>query len=66
MAQSYSNINLNKIVSDDINIEVFVSSSNYIEKINFLIEIMVIKQYVEINFKNFNTSGTIDITSKVK
>lgn len=66
MAQSDSNIDLNKIVSDDIDIEVFVNSSNYIETMNYSIEIMGIKEYVEISFKNFNTSGTIEIPSEVK
>lgn len=66
MAQADSNIDLNKIVSDDINIEVFVNSSNYIETMNYSIEIMGIKELVEINFKNYNTSGTIEIPSEVK
>ena len=66
MAQADSNIDLNKIVSDDINIEVFVNSSNYIETMNYSIEIAGVKELVEINFKNYNTSGTIEIPSEVK
>ena len=66
MAQSDSNIDLNKVVSDDIDIEVFINSSNYIETMNFSIEIMGIKEYVEVTFKNFNTSGTITIPSEVR
>lgn len=31
-----------------------------------MMEIMGIKEYVEISFKNFNTSGTIEIPPEVK
>ena len=54
------------IVSEDIEISVFVNSSNYIEKMSFTIEIMGIKEVVEINYKNYNTSGDIIIPEEVK
>lgn len=66
MAQSDSSIDLGKIVSDDIKIKVFVNSENYIETMDYSIEIAGITEVVEINFKDYNTSGTIEIPSEVK
>jgi len=54
------------IVSEDIEISVFVNSSNYIEKMSFTIEIMGIEEVVEINYKNYNNSGDIVIPDEVK
>lgn len=66
MAQADSSVDTSSIVTKDIDISIFVNSSNYIEKMNFEIEIMSIAEVVEINYSNFNTSGTISIPSEAK
>lgn len=66
MSQVDSDVDTSNIVSDDIDISVFINSSNYIEKMSFTIEIMGIEEEVEINYKGFNTSGDIVIPSEVK
>lgn len=66
MAQTDSSINIDKVVSEDINISVFVNSSNYIETMNFTMEILGIEEVVEISYKNFNTTGNIEIPAEVK
>jgi len=66
MSQADSDIDTSKIVSDDINISVFVNSSNYIEKMSFTMVIMGIEEVVEINYKDFNTSGNIVIPAEAK
>lgn len=66
MSQIDSDVDTSNIVSDDINISVFINSSNYIEKMSFTIEIMGIEEEVEINYKGFNTSGDIVIPSEAK
>lgn len=66
MSQIDSDVDTSNIVSDDIDIRVFVNSSNYIEKMSFTIEIMGIEEVVEINYKEFNTSGDIIIPSEAK
>lgn len=66
MAQTDSSIDLDSIVSDDINISIFVNSNNYIETMNYTMEIMGIKEEVEIYYKGFNTSSSIEIPSEVK
>lgn len=64
MSEMNSDVGTSNIVSDDINIRVFVNSSNYIEKMTFTIEIMGIEEMVEINYKEFNTSDDIVIPSE--
>lgn len=66
MSQLDSDVDTSNIVSDDINISVFINSSNYIENMSFTIEIMGIEEEVEINYKGFNTSGDIVIPSEAK
>lgn len=66
MSQIDSDVDTSNIVSDDIDITVFINSSNYIEKMSFTIEIMGIEEEVEINYKRFNTSGDIVIPSEAK
>lgn len=66
MSQVDSDVDTSSVVSDDINISVFVNSSNYIEKMSFTIEIMGIEEVVEINYKGFNQSGDIVIPSEAK
>lgn len=61
MSQLDSDVDTSNIVSDHINIRVFINSSNYIENMSFTIEIMGIEEEVEINYKGFNTSGDIVI-----
>ncbi len=66
MSQADSSTNYDDVISGDIDIEVFINSSNYIETMNFTMEVMGISEYVEITFKDFNTSGSITIPSSVK
>ncbi len=66
MSQMNSDVDTSNIVSGDINISVFINSSNYIEKMSFTIEIMGIEEEVEINYKGFNISGDIVIPSEAK
>lgn len=66
MSQVDSDVDTSNIVSDDIDIIVFINSSNYIEKMSFILEIMGIEEVVEINYKGFNTSGDIVIPSEAK
>ncbi len=66
MAQADSSIDTSKIVSNDINISILVNSSNYIEKMNFEMEIMGISEVVEINYSNYNNSGSITIPAEAK
>lgn len=66
LAQADSSIDYDKIISKDINIEIYVNSLNYIETMNFTMEVMGITEYVEITFKDFNTSGSITIPSSIK
>lgn len=66
MSNADSNVSVDKIVSKDIDIEVFVNSSNYIESMNYSIEIAGINEYVEIKFKDYNTSGMVEIPTEVR
>lgn len=66
LAQTDSSIDYDKIISKDIDIEIFVNSSNYIEKMNFTMEVMGVSEYVEVTFKDFNESGSITIPSSIK
>jgi len=66
MSQADSSVNSSSIVSDDIDITVFVNSSNYIEKMSFTIVVAGMEEEVEVTFKNFNTSGTITIPASIK
>ena len=66
IAQIDTDIDISNIVSDDIDISVFINLSNYIESMSFTIEIMGIEELVEINYRDFNTSGDIVIPSEVK
>lgn len=66
VSQVDSDVDTSNIVSDDIDISVFVNSSNYIEKMSFTLEIMGIEEVVEINYKGFNTSGDVVIPSEAK
>ena len=66
ISQVDSNVDISNMVSDDIDISVFINSSNYIEKMSFTIQIMGIEELVEISFRGFNTSGDIVIPSEVK
>lgn len=66
MSTVKSDIDMKKIVSDDINIAVFVNSSGYIEQMSFDMEIMGIDEVVEVNFSGFNTTGIISIPTEVK
>ena len=61
MQQVDTKINVNKIISKDINIEVFVNSSNYIETMNFTLEVLGIEEIVEIQYVDYNTSGDIEL-----
>lgn len=55
-----------KIVSDDIDITVFVNSSNYIEQMSFKMKIMGIEEVVKINYKNYNNSINVVIPDVAK
>lgn len=66
MSSTDSNVSVDKIVSKDIDIEVFVNSSNYIESMNYSIEIAGINEYVEIKVKDYNTSGMVEIPTEVR
>ena len=66
MSQADSSIDTSNIVSSDINISILVNSSNYIEKMNFEMEIMGFEEIVEIEFGNYNTAGSITIPAEVK
>ncbi len=66
MSEMDSSIDTSSIVTDDINITVFVNSSNYIEKLSYTMEILGIQSVVEINYTNFNTAGSLTIPSDVK
>lgn len=57
---------MGEVVNEDISISVFVNSLNYIEQMSFEIEIMGIKETVEIKYKNYNTSGNIIIPEEIK
>lgn len=61
-----SDVDMNDIVSDDIDITVFVNSSGYIEQMMCNMEIMGIDESIEINYSNFNSSGSITIPTEVK
>lgn len=61
-----SDIDMDGIVSDDIDITVLVNRFGYIEKITFDMEIMGLDEYVEINYKDYNSSGNITIPNEVK
>ena len=65
-AQNDSSININDVIGDDIEIEIFVNSSNYIESMKYSMEVMGINQRVSINFNNFNTTGDVSIPSDIK
>ncbi len=64
ISQVDSDTDVSNIVSDDIDISVFVNSSNYIEKMSFTIEIMGFEEVIEINYKGFNQSGDIVIPAE--
>lgn len=66
MSQLNSNDDKTNMISNDIDISVFVNSSNYIEKISFVLKIMGIEEEVEITYKEFNTSGDIVIPDEAK
>lgn len=66
MSSTDSNVYVDKIVSKDIDIEVFVNSSNYIESMNYSIEVAGINEYVEIKLKDYNTSGMVEIPTEVR
>lgn len=66
MSQADSNINVSNIVSNDINITVYVNSNNYIEKMTFTMEIMGIQEYVEIIYKGFDLTGNLSIPEEVR
>ncbi len=66
MAQTDSNIDTSSIVNGDINISILVNPSNYIEKMNFEMEIMGIVEEVEITYGNYNSSGSITIPNEAK
>ena len=66
IVQVDSSIDTSKIVSNDINISILVNSSNYIEKMNFEMKIMGITEVVEINYSNYNNSGSITIPAEAK
>ncbi len=60
-----SDIDISKVVNDDIEVNVFVNSSNYIEKMSCTIKVMGIEEELEINYKDFNTSGDIVIPTEI-
>lgn len=61
-----SDIDMNSIANDDIDITVFVNISGYIEQMTFNMEIMGIDEGVEINYSDFNSSGSITIPAEVE
>lgn len=66
VSQVNSAVDTSNLVSEDIDISVLVNSNNYIEKMSFTLKIMGIEEVVEINYKNYNTSGSIEIPSEIK
>lgn len=66
MSQADSNTNYDSIAGSDINIIIFVNSNNYIENLQFDMEIMGMKTDVEVRFKNFNNAGSISLPSYLK
>jgi len=54
------------LISGDIDMEIFVNSDGYMEKINFTMEVMGMKEKVEVTFKNFNKAGTVELPAEVK
>lgn len=66
MAEADSDVDTKEVVSDDINIGVFVNKAGYIENMSFTMEIMGIEEVVEITYKDFNSSGELSIPAEVK
>ena len=66
VSQIDTDVDTSNVVSDDINISVFVNSSNYIENMSFVMEIMGIEMEVEITYKDFNKTGDIKIPAEAK
>ncbi len=66
MAQTDTNVDVNKIVNSDINVSILVNASNYIEKVNFEMEIMGMNEIVEITYNGFDTTGSTTIPKDVR
>lgn len=66
LSQTDSNANYDSIVGSDINIEIFVNSKNYIETLNFDMEIMGMKETVKVKFKDYNSAGSVKLPSSLK
>ena len=66
MSQTDSSANYDSIVGNNINIEIFVNSSNYIETLNFDMEMMGMKETVKVIFKDYNSAGSISLPSNLK
>lgn len=66
MAEADSDVKTTQVVSDDIDIKVFVNSAGYIEKMSFNMTIIGIEQVVNVTFKDFNSAGNITIPVEAK
>lgn len=66
MSQADSEVDTSSIVSGDIDIEVFVNSSNYIEYMKFNLVIAGIEEVVEISYYDYNETGSIEIPNNIK
>lgn len=59
-------VDSSSIIGDDIKISVFVNSSNYIEKTTFSMVVAGIQEDVVINYKDFDTTGSLSIPASVR
>lgn len=66
MSEVDTDMNASSIISNDINISVFVNSSNYIEKMSFNIEIEGVEETVVVTYKDFNNSGSVTLPSELQ
>lgn len=54
-------INFGGLMSKDIPIEVVIDSNNYIKKINFELEIIGVKEVVNVTYKDYNSAGDVTL-----
>jgi outer membrane lipoprotein-sorting protein len=65
LAQSGSE-DYSSMISNDIDLSIFVNKDGYMEKVYFTIEVMGMKENVTVTFKNFNTAGSIELPAELK
>ena len=65
-SKSDSSIDLSKVISKDIEIEIFVNSQKYIETMSYTMNVLGLDQTVEIEFTDFNSAKNIELPSELK